>query len=456
MKNLFKFFILAVLAVCGVACGPLGGDDNGGNGGNGGNPTPNQTSFTINVSEITSSSATVSVTPSDNSTYYFDVIEKEYLDQYIIKKDFATEMVAELKSYLEEYGYTLDMVLSVGRDVYSYDGELDANTVYYAYAFGISNDGAITTDVTVKEFTTLSSGSDSGSTSNNTFEIAVSGVTSNSATVSVYPSNNDTYYFDVYDKATVDQYGDINTFAAEYIASLKEYLTENGYTFADVLSSGADSYSFEGVLEANTVYYAFAFGASSNGAITTDVTSKTFTTEASGSTGGGTTPSTGDLALNNFTYGYYSNYGDYYGTGATNWYIDLYTYDTYDVLILEVQTPTSATSFEGTYNFNSSLAANTAVPYFIDDDGYICGSYWCLLDSDYNIADYRGCASGSLKISKSGSDFRSKTKPVLCNNRQGCRKHMRFVIIPAYVYYTLIGILGSHQAFNVGTITLMN
>ena len=39
MKNLFKFFILTVLAVCGVACGPLGGDDNGGNGGNGGNPT---------------------------------------------------------------------------------------------------------------------------------------------------------------------------------------------------------------------------------------------------------------------------------------------------------------------------------------------------------------------------------------------------------------------------------
>ena len=305
---------------------------------------------------------------------------------------------------------SLGDILSQGPDSWVYQGEsaLDPNTDYYAFSFGVTAEGVITSEVTMKQFKTLEAAAGGGGSdepSNNGFAITVSDITSSGATVAVVPSNSDTYYFDVIEKEILDYYTDKKEFAAEYIAELKAYLAEEfGYTLDMILSSGSDAYAYEDSLEPNTDYYAFAVGVSSNGAITTDVAVKAFTTLASGS-GSGSTPGTGDLAFNNFTYGYYTNYGDYYETGATNWYIDLYTDDTYDVLVIEVQTPTSATSFEGTYNFDTSFAANTAVPYFIDGEGYICGSYWCLLDSDYNVADYRGCDSGSVKISKSGENY---------------------------------------------------
>ena len=83
--------MLAMLAVCGVACTPNNGDgtgdNNGGNEDNGGNGNGNgnsgtTTSFVIDVTDITATGATVSVTPSTNETYYFDVIEKAYFDTY--------------------------------------------------------------------------------------------------------------------------------------------------------------------------------------------------------------------------------------------------------------------------------------------------------------------------------------------------------------------------------------
>ena len=390
--------------------GNTGGDDSGNTGGG-----TSTNTFAISVTNITATDATVSVTPSNNDTYFFDVIEKSVLDQYTDKKEFAAAIVA----FYGEEGYTPSQMVSTGSDYYEYEDWFEANTEYYAYAFGLDSNGNITTEVTTKVFTTTASsggdngGNTGGGTSTNTFAVTVSDITSSGATVAVAPSNSDTYYFDVIEKSVLDQYTDKKDFATEMVAEIKDYYESNGYTLADALSSGSDSFSYEGYLEPNTDYYAFAVGVSSNGAVTTDVTVKAFTTSASsggdnggdngGNTGGGT--STGDKTLNNFAYGYYTNYGDYYGSGATNWYIDLYTEDTYDVMVIEVQTPTSATDFVGTYQFGNSYAANTAVSYFVDEEGYMCGSYWCLLDSEYNVAEYMPCISGSVTISKSGSNY---------------------------------------------------
>ena len=80
MKKLFKLFILAMLAVCGVACEQLGGAHNGGNdnGDNSGDapgtPGTTESVFNITVSDITSNSAYVSVETSSKETYYFDVV----------------------------------------------------------------------------------------------------------------------------------------------------------------------------------------------------------------------------------------------------------------------------------------------------------------------------------------------------------------------------------------------
>ena len=368
---------------------------------------------------MAATSATITVVPSNNGTYYFDAVDKNLVDAYASKEEFAEDYIETLKAVCEAYGANFGDVLSQGEDSYT-PNSLNPNTNYYAVAFGVTASGLLTTDVSFKAFTTpadaggsTGGGTTGGGTSTNTFAVTVSDITSSGATVAVAPSNSDTYYFDVIEKSVLDQYTDKKDFATEMVAEIKDYYESYGYTLADALSSGSDSFSYEGYLEPNTNYYAFAVGVSSNGAVTTDVTVKAFTTSASsggdnggntgGNTGGGT--STGDKTLNNFAYGYYTNYGDYYGSGATNWYIDLYTEDTYDVMVIEVQTPTSATDFVGTYQFGNSYAANTAVSYFVDEEGYMCGSYWCLLDSEYNIAEYMPCISGSVTISKSDSNY---------------------------------------------------
>lgn len=410
MKKLLKLLIL-MLAVCGVSCerhGNLfgGGNNSGSNGGeNGGNGAVSQNTFIINVSNITSDSASVSVSPSNSDTYYFDVIEKSTFDSYATSTQFATEYVAFLKDLCEEIGYNFGDILSSGSDSYSF-GELETNTNYYIFAFGVTASGEVTTNVSVKAFKTLESSGNQGggNTSANTFTITVSDITSKGAYIEVAPSNNDTYYFDVVEKSVFDNFSSPIDYATQLTAYLKEYYESSGYSLADALSSGRDGYEYQDGLDANTVYYAFAFGVSSDGVVTTDVAVEAFQTLASsGGNSGGT--SGGDMNLNAFTYGYYSNYGDYYNSGATNWYIDLYTDDTYDILVLEVQTPLTATDFVGNYKFASTFAANTAVNGFIDDEGYICGSFWGLFDSDYNLADYRFCNSGSVNITKSGANY---------------------------------------------------
>ena len=416
MKNLFKLFIIAMIAVCGVACDQLGGllnggNNNGGNEDNGGNGNGNgnsgtTTSFVIDVTNITSTVATVSVTPSTDETYYFDVVEKAYFDTYATEEEFAADYVVDLLVMINEvnssYGsnYTLADFLSSGSDSYTYEeGDLEPNTDYYAFAFCLSANGEIKGGFTKKAFKTLNE----ATTSNNTFDVNVADITSTGATVSVTPSNSDSYYFDVIEKEIYDAYTDKKELAAEYIAEIKDYYESYGYSLADALSSGNDAYSFEGYLEANTAYYALAFGVSTSGAITTEVTAVPFTTLASGSgnTGGSTG---GDKDLTCFEMGYYENWGDYYGTNATNWYIDFYSMTSNDYFVVELQGDLSETApVAGEYKILSTCAEGTAVAGGIDADGYGYGTYWALLDdSGEYFVDNIFCTSGTVKVSKSG------------------------------------------------------
>ena len=414
MKKLLKLFIV-MLAVCGISCDQLGGlfgggnnNENDDNGGNGGGTT--ESLFTITVTDITSGSAYVAVETSSNETYYFDVIEKEYFDQYADKMVFATEYVADVKAMYEKYDYTLADALSVGNDGYQYrEGDLTADTDYYAFAFCVTEEGVVTSDVTLKPFKTLEAAP--VVPSDNTFEVSVTNITATSATVSVVPSNNDTYYFDVIEKEYFDLYTDKKEFATELVADVKAMYEGYGYTLADALSLGNDDVTYEGesALDPNTEYYAFAFGVSSSGTITTEVTVKAFTTLASGSgnEGGNTGGSnSGDKNLSCYVFGYYENYGDWYETGATNWYIDLYSETTNDYFVLELQGNLSeAAPVAGEYKLLSSFDAGTAVAGGVYE-GYPYGTYWALLNDSWDdYVEYALCISGTVKIGKSGDDY---------------------------------------------------
>ena len=407
MKKLFKFFIIAMLAVCGVACEQFGGTDNGGNENNGenGNGNSGTTTLVVSVTNITATGATVSVTPSTDETYYFDVIEKDYFDAYTSEEQFIADYVTDLQAMINEvngaYGtsYSIADFLSSGSDSYTYEeGDLEPNYDYYAFAFCLSANGEIKSGLTKKAFKTLNE----ATTSENTFQVSVSNISATGATVSVTPSTTDTYYFDVLEKEIYDAYTDKKELAAEYIAEIKDYYESYGYSFADALSSGYDSYSFDGFLDPNTAYYAFAFGVTNSGTITTDITTVEFTTleSGSGNTGG---DNTGDKNLTCFEMGYYENWGDYYGTNALNWYIDLYSSTTNDYFVLELQGDLSDTApVAGEYKLLSTFAAGTAVAGGVDADGYTYGTYWGLLDDSWeSFVDYALCTSGTVKVGKS-------------------------------------------------------
>ena len=410
MKKFLKLMV-AMLAVCGIACVPEnnggnGGNDNGGN--NGGNNTPSNT-FVISVSDISTTGATVSVTPSTDESYYFDIVDKTYYDAYADKQAFLVDYIAEIKAYIDElaaYGYVITFAdfVSYGPDAYAFDDLLDPGTEYYAIAFGLSTDGVATTAPTVKEFKTLSDGGNNGGgSSQNAFSISVSGVTATGVTVNVTPSNNDSYYFDVIEKSVFDSYNSPAAFAADYWAMVAEVYESYGYPISYALSQGSDGYTYEDSLDPNTEYYAFAFGVSTAGTITTGVTTKAFTTLGSGNTGGGSQG--GDKNFTNLVEGYYTNYGDYYGVNAANWYIDLYTANTADVVVVELLTDMSATSFTGSYKLSSSLAVGSAVAGGEDADGYLYGSLWGLSDGDGFLSEYLLLKSGDVSISKSGSTY---------------------------------------------------
>ena len=365
--------------------------------GTGGGSVVSKNTFEVNVTNISSNSATISVVPSNSDTYYFDLVEKEVYTQFTDGQEFAAAYIAYLKEYYESYGYTVAELLSSGEDSWTYEGDLDPSTNYVAFAVGVSAEGSVTTNIATNEFTTLGS----SSSSQNTFSIAVSGVTSNSATVSVNPSNSDTYYFDVIEKSTVDQYGNWEALTTDLVKYLKEMYESYGYSFADVLSSGADSWTYEGDLDPATTYYAYAFGVNGDGTITTGVASKLFTTEASGSTGGGTT--TGGLNITNLAEGACTNYGDFYEMGATNYWIELYNATGTEALILDIQAAAAATSCVGTYPFNLTFEAGSAISGFLYE-GDIYGSFWAALSGN-SISEYAMITGGSVTISKSGNNY---------------------------------------------------
>lgn len=280
MKRFFRF-IFALLAVFCVACtnsGEEGGLPGGDNSGNDDNTPPPAVTFAIEVSDITPINAKVSVTPSDKTiTYFCDAVSKVEFERFATAKYCARKVISDLKTACKSQGYTLVDVLSTGVDSRRFIGFVP-ETEYYVLAFGVDADGTITTEVAIQPFTTLAEVVDAEMT----FDLKVLEITSNSAYVAVTPSNSAaTYYFDVVSKEELERYADAKTYAKKVIASIKEYNEFKGIDLTWNLSAGVDGYMFKGgttALMPNTDYCAFVFGVTTEGTITTDVTTVPFKT----------------------------------------------------------------------------------------------------------------------------------------------------------------------------------
>ncbi len=390
IKNLLAV-ILSACALTMTACENLGNGDNGSNGeGNNGSDM----TFEITVSEITTSGAIVTVVPSDEtSLYYFDRVTKETYETFDNDKEFMEAMIENLRQSCEESGASLASAISVGENSYPYIGSLTPATNYYIFAFAVDAQLNPNSSLTLKPFTTLEAQS-----SANTFTVSVNG-----SAITVTPSNNDLYFWDLMLTEECQGISD-----EEIMQTLIDFYKDEGY-LEYYLVRGVDTYDYNQSLTAGVSYTVCVFGF--EGMPTTALTKYTFTYEGSGSGGGnmgddyGTTTLTGNVTLNIASAEAYY-YGDYYDWGTNNWEIGFFDSTGREFVLTECFTTLSQSTPEGNYTITADAGdPNTAFTGEFDDEGYILPTYYGKVDLEGNPLDAALIASGSFSIAKSGSNY---------------------------------------------------
>ena len=347
--------------------------------------------FDITVSNIGSTSATVTVEPSDRTViYYFDKVTKAAYESYDNDMEFMKSRIAALRVYCEEQGASLIQSLSVGDAEYTYSGELNPSTKYYIFAFAVDAKLNPISDLSLKAFKT-----EEGKVSNNTFSVKVDG-----GNITITPSNNDQYFWDI---VTSNYYaGETDEFI---ISDLIDYYKDQG-GLSYYLVSGVDSYDMSDYLTPGESYTVYVFGYED--APTTGVTKYTFTynsTSGGGSTDDEVTAINKDVALNVAGAAAYY-YGDLYEIGYNDW--DLYLYNDLEILYVEFLTALNVTSPVGTYTivpYSENMSAGDALAGEFDDEGYIWPSYYLKYDSSDNVESYALITSGTVNVTKSGSNY---------------------------------------------------
>ncbi|MDE5795887.1 MAG: hypothetical protein K2H75_02135, partial [Muribaculaceae bacterium] len=169
----------------------------------------------LEVSDITSNDAVVSVTPSsDDLMYYWNVMDlKEFeakggIDKVIENRIAVWERNAsyydnttwqEMMMYDLHTGPMTESIYDYFYDTLMYD------TQYVVYAFGMDSEGNVTAPVSTEEFSTLAP-----IASDNTFEVSILSIEAGSyymtATAHVEPSNDDRYMARCFSKSFIDDF----------------------------------------------------------------------------------------------------------------------------------------------------------------------------------------------------------------------------------------------------------
>ena len=170
--------------------------------------------FDINVSNITSGSADIVITPSDDTAPYYyaisDSVGKNNRDNNYNGSWYDLEV--GWWSYLAGfYSMTWQQVaaqfLTTGQhtaDIQKdYGGRLMWDTPYYVYCFGMDTEGNLTSDITEKEFRTTKP-----VPSDNKITVTIKQELSDGVLIDVATTNDDTYFIDCQKTSYVDYYLD--------------------------------------------------------------------------------------------------------------------------------------------------------------------------------------------------------------------------------------------------------
>lgn len=217
-------------------------------------PPSEKYTFDIAVSDIRVADAVVTVTPSDAlATYYCSVVKKADFDKLGSDEAYLDDDIDYLKAQAEKKQLTfkayLETVIATGSEPIKFV-TLEPSTDYYAYVYGITPEGRVTSDLKKTPFTTATP-----EPTELTFEFKVENITMTAADIAVIPSDDEApYYFDVIAAAAYEGMSEDEILADVLDAIIPAYLTQ-----------GPDGYPaemFEGMLalKPGTEYYVYAIG----------------------------------------------------------------------------------------------------------------------------------------------------------------------------------------------------
>lgn len=164
---------------------------------------PELATITLEIGDIAWNNASISVTPSADVEYILGVMTKEAFAPYT--EDAETLVAARIEEWestakmYEDMGYDDPWQTYMGYEQRSgertydvkYDDiyNMDWDTEYVAYCFGMDDEGVQTAYVAVKEFRTTAP-----VPSNNTFTITIDAITKSSVEFTVEPTTDEPYY----------------------------------------------------------------------------------------------------------------------------------------------------------------------------------------------------------------------------------------------------------------------
>lgn len=243
--------------------------------------------FVINATPTGAYSCVVNYVPMNyEGPFFFLVVDKSYFELYQLSNDLDSlyqDDIDWLMGLAEGYGMSLEEYLSLNKQLYSADGQevfmsysdLDPQTSYVAYCYGMDLDGTRKTDICYVEFSTEIIAS-----SDIEFTLDVQNITANSANITVTPSNSDYYYWTYIsemDYALYDDYAVMVNMISNVAAEVAK-----GADILDIIHSGASSQT-PTHLWSGTKYHIIAWGMDSRcNATTQPMNIGTFTTESGG------------------------------------------------------------------------------------------------------------------------------------------------------------------------------
>lgn len=245
-------------------------------------PEPTPAPFVISVSNETTWTADIVWTPlSADESYVAMIVDKASFDKYATDEAYIAgdiEYFRQLAEYLETDFETILAKYTVKGAARQRATDLKSDTEYYAYAFGITQEGTATTELIKTAFKTAAV-----QPVDCQFDITATQVGTTTARVYITPTDKTcSYFWDCVSREEYDKFGDDAGVIAANIDLIERaiqifQMAGQDKTFADFLNSDV-GYSDLAQLKGDTEYVVFAFGLDPSGTATTAVEKKSFRT----------------------------------------------------------------------------------------------------------------------------------------------------------------------------------